>query len=100
MLLLVIVIALLRRNALLLMNNAMENLLFAGMLALIYTIAMLICPCILILVIANFIYRLAAGRYFRWVSWRTMLPLGVLLAGGWGIFFHALLTRPVFLIIH
>jgi hypothetical protein len=81
-------------------NNFVENLLFAGMLALIYTIAMLICPYILILVAANLMYRLAAGRYFRWLSWRTIAPLCALLVGGWGIFFYALLTEPVFLITH
>ena len=61
----------------------MENYLFAGMLALIYTVAMLLCPYVVVLVLANFTYRLAAGRYFRWLSWRTMLPFLVLLAGGW-----------------
>lgn len=78
----------------------MENLLFAGFLALIYTAAMIVLPYIALIVIANLIYLLSVGRYFRWVSWRTMTPLCVLFAGGWGMFFHALLTRPVFLITH
>jgi hypothetical protein len=78
----------------------MENYLFAGMLALIYTVAMLVCPYVVVLVLANFTYRLTAGRYFRWLSWRTLAPLCALLVGGWSFFFYALLTSPVFLITH
>lgn len=78
----------------------MENILFAGMLALIYTITMVVLPYLLILLLANIMYRLMAGRFFRWLSWRTMLPLCLLFASGWGLFFYGLMTRPVFLITH
>jgi hypothetical protein len=78
----------------------MENLVFAGMLALIYTVTMVVLPCILLLVLANILYRLTRGRFFRWLSWRTMLPLCLLLAVGRGLFFEGLMTRPVFLITH
>jgi hypothetical protein len=78
----------------------MENLLFAGTLALIYTVAVVVGPYILVLLLANLLCRLLAGKHFRWLSWRTLLPLLVLLAGCWGILFYGLLTRPVFLITH
>ena len=78
----------------------MENFLFVGLLAVIYTVTMLICPYVVLIVLANLSYRLAAGRYFRWLSWRTMLPLGALLVGGLGFFFYAIYTGPSFLITH
>ena len=78
----------------------MENLLFVGWLAIIYTFTMLICPYVILIVLANLSYRLAAGRYFRWLSWRTMLPLCALLVGGLSFFFYAIYTGPVFLITH
>lgn len=78
----------------------MENLLFVGALALVYTVVAVIGPYILLLVLANIIYRLVAGRFFRWLSWRTVLPLFVLFAGIWAIFFYGLMTQPVFLITH
>ena len=78
----------------------MENYLFAAVLALIYTVAMLVCPYIIVIVAANVAYRLMSGRYFRWWSRRTLVPFCVLSAGGWSFFFYALLTSPVFLITH
>jgi len=78
----------------------MDDLFFAGMLALVYTVTMVVLPYIMILVLANITYRLMAGRFFRWLSWRTMLAFLILFAGGWGLFFYGLMTRPVFLITH
>jgi hypothetical protein len=49
-------------------RTSMENILFAGLLAVIYTITMLICPYVILIVLANLSYRLAAGGYFRWLS--------------------------------
>ena len=55
---------------------------------------------LILLALANIVCRLASGRFFRWVSWRTFAPLVVLLLGCAGFIFYAF-TRPnAFVITH
>jgi hypothetical protein len=68
--------------------------------ALIFALAVAVPAYSLLLALANVAYRLAAGRFFRWSSWRTFAPFLLLYLGCAGFIFYAF-TRPnAFAITH
>jgi hypothetical protein len=78
----------------------MDDFIFVAILALIYALAMLVIPYLILFVLTNVVYRLASGRFFRWVSWRTALPFLLVLISGWLFIFNSLRSTPHFLITH
>ena len=78
----------------------MNDFVFVCALALIYAVVMLAAPYLVLVLAANLLYRLAAGKFFRWLSWRTVVPFFVLLLGGWGFIAYALSDPRAFAITH
>lgn len=68
--------------------------------ALFLAAAALILPYILLLALVNLVYRLASGRFFRWLSLRTTVPFFLIVGCVWGIFIYALVNGRAFLITH
>jgi uncharacterized BrkB/YihY/UPF0761 family membrane protein len=78
----------------------MDTYFFMAGWALVFACVIVVPAYALLLALANVAYRLASGRFFRWTSWRTFVPLLVLSLGVWGFFFYAF-TRPnAFAITH
>ena len=78
----------------------MEDYIFVAPWALVFAVLMVVLPYLLLFALTNVVYRLVSGRFFRWVSWRTLVPFLLVLLGGWGFIIHAL-TRPhAFVITH
>ena len=67
---------------------------------LLLTAAALILPYALLLALANLIYRLVSGRFFRWLSLRTVVPFFLVVGCVWGLFLYALLEGRAFVITH
>ena len=77
-----------------------DDMFIIGALSLLYTWALLFMPCLILLALANVVYRLASGRFFRWVSWRTVVPLSLVTLGGWLFFYNMLKGTALFVITH
>ena len=78
----------------------MDDFVIVAVLALVYTSGLFVIPYLILFALANVAYRLASGRFFRWVSWRTAAPLLVVLLGGWLVFYNALKGTAHFVITH
>ena len=78
----------------------MDDYFFLLVWALAFAFAIVVPAYAVLLALANVAYRLASGRFFRWVSWGTFAPLLVLFLGCAGFVFYTF-TRPnAFVITH
>jgi hypothetical protein len=78
----------------------MDEFLFVAMIALIWTLMMVVAPYLILFALTNVVYRLVSGRFFRWMSWRTVVPFLLVFFGGWGFLIYVLFHEPVFVITH
>jgi hypothetical protein len=46
----------------------MEDFLFVAILPLIYAGTLIVIPYLILFVLTNVVYRIASGRFFRWVN--------------------------------
>ena len=67
-----------------------DDVFIIGVLSLLYAWVLLLLPCVILPAPANAVYRLAAGRFFRRLSLRTVVPLAVVTLVGWAFFYHLL----------
>lgn len=78
----------------------MGDYFFLAMWALVFAFFIVVPAYVILLALANVGYRLASGRFFRWVSGRTFAPFLLLFLGCAGFVFYAF-TRPnAFVITH
>ena len=77
-----------------------DDVFIIGILSLLYAWALVLMPCLILLALANVVYRLVSGRFFRWLSWRKVVPLAVVTLVGWLFFYHALKGTAHFVITH
>ena len=78
-----------------------DDVFIIGVLSLLYAWGLLLLPCMILVALANVVYRLASGRFFRWLSWRTVVPLAVVTLVGWAFFYNLLKnTSTAFVITH
>jgi hypothetical protein len=78
----------------------MDSYFFLTVWAVVFAFVIVVPAYAVLLALVNVAYRLASGRYFRWVSWGTFAPLLLLFFGCAGFIFYAF-TRPnAFAITH
>ena len=77
-----------------------DDMFIIGALSLLYAWALVLMPCLILLALANVVYRLVSGRFFRWVSWRTVVPLAAVTLVGWLLFYNELKGTAHFVITH
>jgi hypothetical protein len=77
-----------------------DDFFIIGVLSLVYAWVLLSVPYLILLALANIVCRLASGHFFRWVSWRTIVPLSLVTLGGWLFFYNMLKGTALFVITH
>jgi len=82
------------------LGTRLDTYYFLVMWALIFGSVVAVPAYSVLLALVNVAYRLKSGRFFRWLSWRTLAPFLVLLLACAGFFLYAF-TRPnAFVITH
>ena len=78
----------------------MDSYLLLATSALVFAFVVVVPTYAALLALVNVAYRVASGRFFRWMSWRTFAPLLVLFLGC-AVFIFYTFTRPnAFVITH
>jgi hypothetical protein len=72
----------------------MDSYFFLAAWALLFASAVVVPAYVALLALVNVAYRLKSGRYFRWLSWRTVAPLTFVTVVGWFFFFRMLKGSP------